>query len=197
MSANVDVEGMYQGASLLTRPAEEYVNNESVEALWVQQACQHADIYYSLITTVPPELLRLTAIDDRISDAYLRRFSSFINPAKLSVEDLKSDKNKTIWREFCELFKDLEDYSFGTLLRLDANSDYSEENTILVTRIQFLAIEIARNRFGLNNHVWRLAGTQRKQQKTGEETEEEMKAREEADSIMDKVSKTIQKTLNL
>lgn len=45
----------------------------------------------------------------------------------------------------------LEDYSFGTLLRSDAENDYSEENTMLVTRIQFLCIEIARNKEGIND----------------------------------------------
>lgn len=55
---------------------------------------------------------------------------------------------------FCEKFKNIiEDYSFGTLLRADTKGDYSEANTILVPRVQFYAIEIARNRAGLNNQV--------------------------------------------
>jgi len=44
----------------------------------------------------------------------------------------------------------IEDYNFGTLLRIDCSKGYDEENTILVTRIQFYAVEIARNRRGLN-----------------------------------------------
>jgi hypothetical protein len=32
--------------------------------------------------------------------------------------------------------------------------EYTDENTILVTRIQFLAIEIARNRQGLNDSIY-------------------------------------------
>ena len=56
---------------------------------------------------------------------------------------------------FCEETKDYEeDYSFGTLIRLNCEGEYSEENTILVTRVQFHAIEIARNRHGLNSSVW-------------------------------------------
>ena len=36
------------------------------------------------------------------------------------------------WREYCESFKGMvEDYNFGTLLRLDSTSDYNPENTIL------------------------------------------------------------------
>ena len=45
----------------------------------------------------------------------------------------------------------VEDFNFATLLRLDCTGDYSEANTILVTRAQFVAIEIARNREGLND----------------------------------------------
>jgi hypothetical protein len=45
----------------------------------------------------------------------------------------------------------VEDYSFGTLLRADASKEYSEDNSILVTRIQFYAIELARNKEGVND----------------------------------------------
>lgn len=67
---------------------------------------------------------------------------------------LKNNVNKARWRMFCEKFKNIvEDYSFGTLLRADTYGDNSEENTILVPRVQFYAIEIARNREGFNNEV--------------------------------------------
>lgn len=58
------------------------------------------------------------------------------------------------WRPFCEKFKNqVEDYNFGTLLRADTTEDYTEENSILTTRIQFLAVELARNREGLNDCI--------------------------------------------
>ena len=44
-----------------------------------------------------------------------------MNVAKLDeVEDLKSAVMKAKWREFCEEFKHVEDYSWATLLRLDS-----------------------------------------------------------------------------
>ncbi|NWJ06358.1 PBDC1 protein, partial [Crypturellus undulatus] len=59
------------------------------------------------------------------------------------------------WRPFCLQFEGLvEDFNFGTLLRLDCRDGYTEENSILATRIQFLAIEIARNREGCNDVVY-------------------------------------------
>lgn len=80
----------------------------------------------------------------------------------------------------------MEDFNLGTLLRLDCRRGYSEENSVLgerragrraagwggggpvtapprlpllsaAPRIQFLAIEIARNREGCNGAVYRRA----------------------------------------
>lgn len=76
----------------------------------------------------------------------------------------------------------MEDFNYGTLLRLDSRREYTEENTIFggkrgegapggdpkstdfpgvhpfpafsATRIQFFAIEIARNREGWNDEVY-------------------------------------------
>lgn len=49
--------------------------------------------------------------------------------------------------------KEIEDYSFATLVRLDARGEYSEANTVIVTRIQFLCIEVARNRESHNDSI--------------------------------------------
>jgi hypothetical protein len=54
------------------------------------------------------------------------------------------------WREFCDSFKDLDEFSFASLVRLDSTQDYSEENSIIVTKVQFYAIELSRNREGHN-----------------------------------------------
>ena len=35
------------------------------------------------------------------------------------------------------------DYNFGTLIRRDAARLYGEDNTVLVTRVQFFAIEVS------------------------------------------------------
>ncbi|KAG7263717.1 hypothetical protein CRUP_017688 [Coryphaenoides rupestris] len=60
-----------------------------------------------------------------------------------------------MWRPFCNQFEGvIEDFNYGTLLRLDCEKDYTEENTIFATRIQFFAIEISRNREGFNTPVF-------------------------------------------
>lgn len=38
-------------------------------------------------------------------------------------------------------------------MRADASKEFSPDNSIFVFRVQFLAIEIARNREGLNDEV--------------------------------------------
>ena len=73
--------------------------------------------------------------------------------AKLEESDIKSADAKVKWREFTDFYKDLEDYSLGSLLRLDSSKDYSEENTVITIKIQFLAIEIARNREHFNDSI--------------------------------------------
>lgn len=71
----------------------------------------------------------------------------------LDENELKSVESKRKWRDFSEKFNKLDDYAFGTLIRGDASEDFSPDNSILVVRIQFLAIEIARNREGCNDSI--------------------------------------------
>lgn len=87
---------------------------------------------------------------------------------KVNLELLKSEAAKAKWRPWMNKYeKRVQDFNFGTLLRLDASEDYTEENSIfgklvllstrrdlsylVATRIQFLAIEITRNRLQLND----------------------------------------------
>nr|CAD7260750.1 unnamed protein product [Timema shepardi] len=111
------------------------------------------ELRWEILCSVDPKLLRLTPHDNAIYTAFREEFPD-LKLGKLTEEDLKSIEAKQKWRPFCEQFKDIiEDFSFGTLLRLDSEGEYSEENSILVSRIQFYAIELARNREGLNDCV--------------------------------------------
>ncbi|KAM8794583.1 protein PBDC1 [Eudromia elegans] len=141
-------------ARALSLPAEAYGNHPGVEALWAARAAQHAEVYYNLISSVEPARLRLTRLDERIYGEFRRCFGS-LRVDRLDPEELKSEEAKAKWRPFCLHFEGLvEDFNLGTLLRLDCREGYSEENTIFATRIQFLAIEIARNREGCNDVVY-------------------------------------------
>ncbi|KAI1904967.1 hypothetical protein AGOR_G00011120 [Albula goreensis] len=152
--ASLGVEGASAAAHALSLPAEEYGNNPQLEVMWAMKAYQHAEIYFNLISSVDPKFLKLTKLDDKIYSVFRKDFED-LNIQILDPELLKSAEAKEKWRPFCNQFEGLvEDFNYGTLLRLDCQKDYTEENTIFATRIQFFAVEIARNREGYNNAVY-------------------------------------------
>lgn len=110
-------------------------------------------VYFNILSSVKARDLKLTAKDNLIYDTFKADFPDF-KLDTIAVDTLKSEDAKVKWREFCNKFeKEIDDFNMATMLRLDANEEYTEENTILVTRIQFLAIEIARNREGFNDSI--------------------------------------------
>ncbi|KAK9395314.1 protein PBDC1 [Crotalus adamanteus] len=148
-----------EAAHVLSLPAEAFGNDPRLEAAWAERALQHAHVYFHLLSAADPAGLRLTRADDRIYAAFRRSFPD-LRVDLLDVESLKSEPAKEKWRPFCLQFEGaVEDFNLGTLLRLDCRRGYSEENSVLAPRIQFLAIEIARNREGCNGAVYRRAGT--------------------------------------
>lgn len=96
--------------------------------------------------------LRLTQFDDQIYTAFRQEFPN-MNIQHLNEDDMKSPEGKSKWRSLIEKFKHIENFDFGTLIRTDANKEFSPENSILVVRIEFYAIEIARNREGYNDEI--------------------------------------------
>lgn len=96
----------------------------------------------------------MTPYDDQIYQIFREDFPD-LNVAKITEQDIKNEAAKYKWQLFIEKFNKLEDFSYGTLIRSDANFDFNEDNSILVVRTQFWAIEIARNREGYNDHIRR------------------------------------------
>ena len=75
----------------------------------------------------------------------------------IEEEDLKSEAAKVDWRSFCQKYEKIVDnYNLGVLIRQNCRGEYSEDNTIFAIRIQWLAIEIARNREGFNEGLTEL-----------------------------------------
>ncbi|NXU98031.1 PBDC1 protein, partial [Cettia cetti] len=126
-----------------------------VELAWAMKAHQHAQVYFNvslgalwvwggvfggsqlilglpmqLISSVDPKFLSLTKVDDRIYEEFRRTFRN-LRVDVLDPEELKSEPAKAKWRPFCLRFEGVvEDFNYGTLLRLDSRREYSEENTI-------------------------------------------------------------------
>lgn len=143
-----------------------------VEALFAQKAFEHAELHvrsihrihmwqqfkkrnfqYNLLCSVNPRELKLTPYDDIIYKTFKEDFPD-ISVAFLDEEkDFKCNSAKERWRKFIAKFDKLEDFNFGTLLRTDAAKEGGPDNSIFVVRIQFLAVEIARNREGCNDVV--------------------------------------------
>ncbi|VFV30345.1 Hypothetical predicted protein [Lynx pardinus] len=157
-------------AHALSLPAESYGNDQDLEILtwhsfftplqpdiemaWAMKAMQHAEVYYKLISSVDPQFLKLTKVDEQIYSEFRKNFEK-LRIDVLDPEELKSESAKEKWRPFCLKFDGIvEDFNYGTLLRLDCSQGYTEENTIFAPRIQFFAIEIARNREGYNKAVY-------------------------------------------
>lgn len=131
-------------------------NLEDIEKQFAVKAVTQAETYMGLLQKIPGSQLKLTKYDNDIYEKLLQSFPEFKDPnvaASVNEEDMKSSQGKTKWRNFCEQFKEIEDYNFGTLLRSKASEDYTQENTIFAVRIQFYAVEIARNKYGLNDWI--------------------------------------------
>ncbi|KAJ6565471.1 DUF757-domain-containing protein [Mycena vulgaris] len=148
-----------------------------IEKQFAVKAVEQAQTYWNLIEKVPPKELRLTKIDDEIYEDTLKTFPELAEAdhaklIKLDEEAMKSPEGKERWRVFIESYKKkVKDYNFGSLIRTDARQEYGENNTIFVTRIQFYAIEIARNRLGLNDAAHELAKAEAAKEKAAKEKE--------------------------
>ncbi|KAM5221447.1 protein PBDC1 [Ctenodactylus gundi] len=163
-------------AQALSLPAESYGNDPTIEMAWAVRAMQHAEVYYKLISSVDPQFLKLTKVDDQIYSEFREHFET-LRIDVLDPEELKSESAKEKWRPFCLKFDGIvEDFNYGTLLRLDCSQGYTEENTIFAPRIQFFAIEIARNREGYNKAVY-IGGRDKEGQNGASEREEGGKER--------------------
>nr|CAG4637468.1 EOG090X0HAI [Ceriodaphnia reticulata]SVE73282.1 EOG090X0HAI [Ceriodaphnia reticulata] len=149
----IGADGLLAAASVLERPADEFVNDTMIEELWAIKAFEHAEIYFNLLSSVDPKILRLTKLDDQLYKHFRETFPD-LSVASVTEEKLKSAEAKELWRSFCEIYKDcVEDYNYATLIRLDSSKEYSEANSMIVPRVQFLAIELARNREGHNDLI--------------------------------------------
>ncbi|CUA76149.1 Protein PBDC1 homolog [Saccharomyces cerevisiae S288c] [Rhizoctonia solani] len=138
---------------------EKAENLEEIEKQFAVKAVGHAQTYWQLLEAVPPKSLKLTKIDDEIYDDFLEQFPEYkANPSMVEVIDenvLKSQENKQRWFKFMNAYeKKVQDYTFGSLLRMNVKEDYTEKNTMFVPRMQFYVFEIARNKLGMNDHVY-------------------------------------------
>ncbi|OXV09422.1 hypothetical protein Egran_02816 [Elaphomyces granulatus] len=137
---------------------EEAQNLEDMEKQFAVKAVEHLMTYWSLLEKVPGSKLRLTKMDDEISKHFKEEFPEF-DPAETVDEDLMKNKDgKEKWRDFISQYDGkIHDFNFGTMLRSNPKCEYEHDTTIFAMRMQFYAIEIARNRAGLNDWIYEQA----------------------------------------
>jgi len=111
--------------------------------------------YWSILEKTRGSKLRLTKYDDDIYKHFKNEFPDYDPTGTINEDEMKSKEGKERWRKFiAEYEKTIEDYNFGTMLRNNAKAEYNEEDTIFAVRMQFYAVEIVRNREGLNDWIY-------------------------------------------
>lgn len=133
-------------------------NFEDIEKQFAVKVVQHMETYWNILEKVKGSTLRLTKIDDEIYEHFQKEFPDFDASATINEDEMKSKAGKERWRNFINQYeKKIEDFNFGAMLRASAKTDYTQEGTIFAVRMQFYAVEIARNRQGLNDWVYEQA----------------------------------------
>ncbi|KAL3110677.1 hypothetical protein niasHT_017555 [Heterodera trifolii] len=135
--------------SQLNDNVEKYENDANVEILWAIKAAESASIHMNILLAVDSTKLKLNKHQDEVYTRFRQLFPD-LDVFKVDENELKNE-NKEKWRLFCEAFeKTVDDYNFGTMLRIRADGIYDEPNTIITNKVIFIAIEGARNIEGLN-----------------------------------------------
>ncbi|KZT54990.1 DUF757-domain-containing protein [Calocera cornea HHB12733] len=134
-------------------------NLVEIDKQFAVRTVEWAQTHWNVITHIAPRQLKLTPIDEEIWEDFKKEFPELADfPDKLvnlDEEELKSAEAKKRWRTWMAKYeKKVKDYNFGTLLRNNVKEEYGENNAMLVLKIQWCAIEIARNRLGLNDYVY-------------------------------------------
>ncbi|PTU24116.1 hypothetical protein P175DRAFT_0428556 [Aspergillus ochraceoroseus IBT 24754] len=163
-------------------------NLEDMERQFAVKAVEHLMTYWSILEKVRGSELRLTKMDDEIYEHFKKEFPEFDPAETIDEDNMKSKEGKEKWRNWVNQYEDkIHDFNFGTMLRASAKTEYDRDNTIfgecyldrryhlinedrrtneiIALRMQFYAIEIARqayffheiNRAGLNDWVYEQA----------------------------------------
>ncbi|GAQ37742.1 hypothetical protein AtubIFM55763_006716 [Aspergillus tubingensis] len=133
-------------------------NFEDMEKQFAVKAVEHLMTYWSILEKVPGSKLRLTKMDDEILESFQKEFPDFDPAETLDEDKMKSKEGKEKWRNWINQYeKIIEDFNFGTMLRASPKVEYDRDTTIFAMRMQFYAVEIARNRAGLNDWIYERA----------------------------------------
>lgn len=93
------------------------------------------ETYWKILQNKRGSQLRLTKMDDEIYE-HLKTDFPELDPAEDIVEDkLKSKEGKERWRKFMMAYeKKVEDFNFGTMLRVSPKDDVDKEERVIFGR---------------------------------------------------------------
>lgn len=129
-----------------------------MEKQFAVKVVQHMETYWGILERFKGSQLRLTKMDDDIYNDLKKHFPEFDPATPINEDEMKSKEGKEKWRGFIKEYeKKVDDFNFGTMLRSDPKDEYTRHGTIFAVRMQFYAIEIARNRAGLNDWIYEKA----------------------------------------
>jgi len=163
-------------------------NAVEIEKQFAVVAVEHAQVYWNLLESVQPRSLKLTPIDDEIFNHLSEAFPEMVTEPyaglkKLDEDMMKNAEGKKRWRDFINIYETkVKDFNFGALIRTDAEDEYAQNNSIFVTRMQFYAVEIARNRLGINDVIHVKAKKMAEKEKAKKEKEKAKKEKGEKKS---------------
>jgi hypothetical protein len=135
--------------------ALEVENSGEIEMNGIMYAVDYMSDHWRMLTsTSDASELVLTedrAEDDRLYREFRAAFGA-MDVHRTASDMLQDPRTQETWRTFM-MAQDgrLKEFNMISLLRIDAALGYDDANTLLVPRVQFLAIEIARNREGVND----------------------------------------------
>lgn len=87
--------------------------------------------YWAILEKVRGSALRLTKKDDDIYEHLKTDFPEFDPSATINEDEMKSKTGKERWRKFMMAYeKKVDDYNFGTIVRLSPKMEYDQDTTI-------------------------------------------------------------------
>lgn len=106
---------------------------------------QHMETYWKILKNKRGSQLRLTKMDDEIYE-HLKADFPELDPAEDIVEDkLKSKEGKERWRKFMMAYeKKVEDFNFGTMLRVSPKDDVDTEERVIFGRSGLMCFSLSR-----------------------------------------------------
>jgi hypothetical protein len=135
----------------------EIANDGSMEFAGIMNSIAYMEAHWKkLIAAVDPCTMGISGSESADEILYTRFRAQFpmLDVNMVNNETLKNSYAKEQWRKFMEASEGLVlDFNMITLVRVNAEFGYEQWNTIMVPRMQFYCIEVARNKEGVNEKV--------------------------------------------